>query len=204
MVRHLLAAVAAVLVSAPALAHHPMGGTTPSTLMEGLLSGLGHPILGLDHLAFILAAGLLAAPRRRGLVLPLAFVAASFAGSLLHLAEIGLPGGEYLIAGSVILMGLLLTSARRLGDGPFAAILALAGLLHGHALAEAIFGAEATPLVAYLGGLAVIEYAVAAAVVIAWRLLAPVWLGALPRFSRFAGAGIAALGAVFLVLNIAG
>lgn len=204
MVRLLLAAVAAVLVSAPAFAHHPMGGTTPSTLMEGLLSGFGHPILGLDHFAFILAAGLLAAPRRRGLVLPLAFVAASFAGSLLHLAEIGLPGGEYLIAGSVILMGLLLTSARRIGDGLFAAILAFAGLLHGHALAEAIFGAEATPLVAYLGGLAVIEYAIAAAVVIVWRLLAPVWLGTLPRFSRVAGAGIAALGAVFLVLNIAG
>lgn len=199
----LVAALAVGLVSLPAFAHHPMGGSTPATLMEGVLSGIGHPMLGLDHLAFILAAGLLAAPRARGLVLPLAFVAGSFAGSLAHLAGIGLPGGEYLIAGSVIVMGALLASARRIEDAPFAALIGLAGLLHGHALAESIFGAEATPLVAYLSGLAVTEYAIAAAVVLAWRLLAPV-LGGLPRFSRFAGAGLAGLGAVFLALNLAG
>ena len=204
MVRLLLAAIAVLSVSAPALAHHPMGGTTPSTLMEGLLSGFGHPVLGFDHFAFILAAGLLAAPRTRALLLPIAFVGGSFAGSLLHLQGVDLPGGEFLIAGSVILMGLLLASARRIDDGLFAGLLGLAGLLHGHALAEAIFGAEATPLIAYLGGLAVTEYAISAAVVIGWRLLAPVWLGALPRFSRFAGAGVAAIGAVFLALNVAG
>lgn len=205
MVRFLLLiAVAALSVSAPALAHHPMGGATPATLTEGLLSGVGHPILGLDHFAFIIAVGLLAAPRRRALLLPLAFVVGSFAGSLLHLGQISLPGGEYLIAGSVILMGLLLASGRRIEDGFFAGILGLAGLLHGHALAESIFGAEATPLVAYLGGLAVTEYAIAAGVVVAWRLLAPVWIGSLPRFSRFAGAGVAAIGAAFLALNVAG
>ncbi len=200
----LLTGAAILLVSAPAFAHHAMGGATPATLMQGLLSGFGHPVLGLDHFAFILAAGLLAAPRTRALLLPIAFVVGSFAGSLLHLQGVALPGGEFLIAGSVILMGLLLASGRRIGDGLFAGLLGLAGLLHGHALAESIFGAEATPLVAYLGGLAVAEYAITAAVVIGWRLLAPVWLGGLPRFSRFAGAGVAAIGAIFLALNVAG
>lgn len=200
----LLAAIAAMSVSAPALAHHPMGGTTPATLAEGLLSGLGHPLLGLDHFAFIIAAGLLAAPRRRALLLPAAFVAGSFAGALLHLGAVVLPGGEYLIAGSVILMGLLLASGGRIDDPGFAACLGLAGLLHGHALAESIFGAEATPLVAYLGGLAVAEYAIAAAVIGVWRLAAAAWPGTLPRVSRFAGAGVAAIGAAFLVLHAAG
>ena len=41
--------------SGVAIAHHPMGGNTPSTLWEGLLSGVGHPIIGFDHLAFIVA-----------------------------------------------------------------------------------------------------------------------------------------------------
>ena len=27
-----------------------MGGKTPSTFAEGLLSGLGHPVIGPDHL----------------------------------------------------------------------------------------------------------------------------------------------------------
>ena len=45
----------------PALAHHPMGGRMPATFTDGLLSGLGHPIIGLDHLAAVLAIGCLAA-----------------------------------------------------------------------------------------------------------------------------------------------
>lgn len=205
MFRSITAAMAvfAALAASPAFAHHPMGGTTPSTLTEGLLSGFGHPILGFDHFVFILAAGLLAAPRMRsGLILPLAFVLGSFVGSLLHLGGIDLPGGELLISGSVILLGYLLVSPRSIGDGLFAAILALAGLLHGHALAEAIFGAEATPLVAYLAGLAVTQYLIAAAVVVVWRKFAIA--NTLPRFNRFAGAGVAMVGAVFLALNFAG
>ncbi|WP_341912658.1 HupE/UreJ family protein [Ferrovibrio terrae] len=198
----LAAVTLALAYAAPALAHHPMGGVTPSTLSEGLLSGFGHPILGFDHFVFILAAGLLAAPRARGLLLPLAFVVGSFAGSLLHLGSITIPGGEYLIAGSVILLGFLLLSPRAINDGLFAAILAVAGLLHGHALAEAIFGAEATPLVAYLAGLAVTQYLIAAAVVLAWRKITVI--NSLPQFNRIAGAGVAAVGAVFLALNIAG
>ncbi|PKO63289.1 MAG: urease accessory protein UreJ, partial [Betaproteobacteria bacterium HGW-Betaproteobacteria-17] len=41
-----------LVASTSALAHHPMGGMTPQTLSQGLLSGLGHPVIGLDHLAF--------------------------------------------------------------------------------------------------------------------------------------------------------
>jgi len=32
-----------------------MGGKTPSTFADGILSGLGHPIIGPDHLAFLIA-----------------------------------------------------------------------------------------------------------------------------------------------------
>ncbi|MEZ0305981.1 MAG: HupE/UreJ family protein [Hyphomicrobiaceae bacterium] len=200
----LVVGLMALFTAAPALAHHPMGGTTPATLMEGLLSGFGHPILGFDHFVFIIAAGLLAAPRARGLLLPVAFVIGSFVGSLLHIRSVDLPGGELLIAGSVLLMGYLLVSQRSIGDNLFAVILAVAGLLHGHALAEAIIGAEATPLVAYLGGLALTQYLIAAAVVVAWRALVRRNAALPPRLSRIAGAGVAAVGAFFLVFNITG
>jgi hypothetical protein len=56
----------AMLLATPASAHHAMGGATPSNLWEGLLSGLAHPVIGLDHLAFVIAAGLIAAVHRRG------------------------------------------------------------------------------------------------------------------------------------------
>jgi urease accessory protein len=40
-----IAAIAMVVTMAaePAWAHHVMGGNMPETLMQGLLSGLGHP-----------------------------------------------------------------------------------------------------------------------------------------------------------------
>jgi urease accessory protein len=201
------AAIAALLVSAqaaPAFAHHAMGGQLPNTFMTGLLSGIGHPIIGLDHLASILAAGLLAAPRTRGLFLPLAFVLASLAGVVVHLNGIDLPGGEILVATSVVLLGVLLLVPRRIDDGLFAAILALAGLFHGYAFGESIVGAEATPLGSYLAGLAIVQYGIAAGVVLVWRKLGETAGDRLPRLSRYAGAGVAVVGAVFLALNVVG
>ena len=50
-----------------ALAHHGIDGRTPTTFAEGLISGLAHPVLGLDHLVFLLAAGLAAGALRLGL-----------------------------------------------------------------------------------------------------------------------------------------
>lgn len=188
--------------AAPAFAHHVMGGRMPDTMATGLLSGLGHPIIGLDHLAFILAAGLLAAPRTRGLVLPLAFVVASFLGSVLHLTGADLPAGEILVSASVLLLGALLVLQARINDGLFAAILGVAGLFHGYAFGESIFGAEQTPLVSYLAGLGIIEYVLAAGTVLAWRALARRNATLLPQLSRVAGAAVAMVGAFFLVMSV--
>jgi urease accessory protein len=47
-----------------ALAHHPFGGNTPSNVVEAFLSGMGHPIIGVDDFAFVVASGLLAVQLR--------------------------------------------------------------------------------------------------------------------------------------------
>ena len=52
-----LSTVLTFAASAPAHAHHMLGGRTPVTFMQGLLSGLGHPVIGIDHLAFVVAMG---------------------------------------------------------------------------------------------------------------------------------------------------
>ena len=71
-------ALAVALVAAPSqsFAHHVMGGGVPDTLMSGLLSGFGHPIIGIDHLAFIVLVGISAAFTTRRLLTPLVFIAA--------------------------------------------------------------------------------------------------------------------------------
>jgi urease accessory protein len=190
--------IAALLALAPlpALAHHPMGGAVPATLWEGFASGIGHPVIGPDHLAFLLAAGVLAAtlPARRGLLAILAFVAGGFAGSLAHVAGIGFGPVEALVALSLVAAGLAL-----LWRGVPAALLpaafVLAGLVHGHAFAEAIIGAEPTPLVAYLGALAMMQAGVAIVAMLGAARVAAAGHGAGLR--RAAGVAGLALGVAF-------
>jgi urease accessory protein len=159
-----VAAFALLLVSftVPAFAHHAMGGQLPSTFAEGFLSGLGHPVIGLDHLAFIVAAGVIAGIAGLGLWMPVVFVVASILGVSIHLQEVNLPAVELLIALSVVVIGILLAGDwSKLGRGAWAAIFAAAGLLHGYAYGESIVGAEPAPLWAYLAGLAIIQSAIA-------------------------------------------
>jgi urease accessory protein len=147
------------LLPLPAAAHHPMDGAMPQTLWQGFASGIGHPVIGLDHLAFLLAAGVLAAalPRSQALRAVAGFLAAGMAGLALHMAGIGIGMTEALVAASVLLAGLALLIAKRVSARALLLGFALAGLFHGHAFAEAVIGAEATPIIAYLAGLAVIQ-----------------------------------------------
>lgn len=193
MVLRLVAMLA--LAPLPALAHHPMGGEMPSTLWQGFASGIGHPVIGPDHLAFLLAAGVLAATlgARGGTLAVLAFVAGGLGGSLAHVGGIGFGPVEALVALSLVTVGLALLW-HGLPVAAVAAGFALAGLVHGHAFAEAIIGAETTPLVAYLAALALTQAAIGLGAMLLARRI-----GAEARWLRLpVGAAATIAGAVFL------
>ena len=181
----------------PAFAHHPMGGVTPSTFAEGLLSGIGHPIIGLDHLAFVIGVGLLALMLGHRHTLPLAFIGATIAGVAVHLAAISLPAVETIIALSVLLIGVVAISGKTLPVALLAAMFAVAGLFHGFAYGEAIFGAETTPLLAYFLGFAVIQYVIAVGVGYAVQGFADLTEKATTNI-RIAGGMVAGVGLVFV------
>ncbi|MBW4539052.1 MAG: HupE/UreJ family protein [Myxacorys chilensis ATA2-1-KO14] len=145
----------------PAAAHHLMGGKMPSNGWEGFLSGLGHPIIGLDHLASIVAVGLLSALYSRGWRLPIFFLVSAMIGTGTHLLKLNLPAPESVIALSVIAFGVILVLGKQLSFASLASLFAIAGLFHGYAYGESIFGAEPSPLVAYLIGFTVIQAAIA-------------------------------------------
>src|ERR1700681_713252 len=147
------------LAAAPASAHHVMGGKTPSTFMDGLLSGLGHPVIGPEHLAFLLAVGVVVGSCGLSLALPAVFVAATALGVTLHLTGIVVPGAEIAVALSVLLAGYLLARGRTLSTLAWSALFGAAGVLHGYAFGESIVGAESTPLGAYLAGLIIVQSA---------------------------------------------
>jgi urease accessory protein len=194
--RGFLIALLAALFSmsaGPVLAHHVMGGAMPQTWAQGFLSGLGHPVIGLDHLAAILGVGLLAALTGQGLVLVILFSASMIGGVGLHLLRLDIPAAELLVALATLALGVLVLG-RGLSRLAAPILVAAAGIVHGYALGESIVGAEPTPLYAYLAGLFVIQTLVsAAALFLARRLSTPAWA------LRLAGAAIVTAGAAFAV-----
>ncbi|MEA2953017.1 MAG: urease accessory protein [Alphaproteobacteria bacterium] len=188
------------LLAEPAAAHHVMGGRMATTFGEGFLSGLGHPILGLDHLAAIVAVGCIAASQMRGAMLVVGFVIAMMAGTAAHVGEATIPASEILVALSVIVLGLVML-LRSLSSAMALTLFALAGFFHGYALGESIAGAEPTPLYAYLAGLAIIQSGIALAAMTAVRRST-----ARPAFEpaklRLIGAGIVGIGLAVLAQQI--
>ena len=120
-----------------------MGGKVPVTFMQGLLSGLAHPIIGLDHFAAVVGVGILAALLGRGVRPVLAFSAAMILGVVLHLASANIPAAELLVGLSTLLIGGLVALRLSLGMLPAAVLFAAAGVVHGYALGKSIVGAEA-------------------------------------------------------------
>jgi urease accessory protein len=132
--------------AAPALAHHvaDLSALRP-TVANGILSGLAHPVLGPDHLLFLLALSLVGLQRRLRWALGLLVV--GLLGSASGLIWPGLPGAEILVAATLVVEALVLL--RRLP----ALTLLPAMALHGYVLSGPVFGWSTMPLTAYGFGL---------------------------------------------------
>lgn len=190
----------ALFSAAPASAHHVMDGQMPRTFVQGLLSGVGHPIVGLDHFAFIVGVGIVAAIAGLGWMLPALFVGFMCAGLGLHLASVDIPASEMLVALTVVLIGAAIAWHRSGGSRWVeGGLFAVAGTVHGYALAETIVGAEPTPLLAYIIGLVVVQLAVAGGAYLGVRAMPGRDLGQHSAAVRAAGLAILAVGACFAV-----
>jgi urease accessory protein len=115
------------------------------TPLTGLLSGLAHPVLGPDHLLFLLALSLVGLGQRASWMLGL--LAVGLGGSVLGLALPGLPLAEALVSFSLVVVALVLLGRldRRLLLPAFA--------LHGYVLSAAVLGWNPAPIGLYLVGL---------------------------------------------------
>jgi urease accessory protein len=187
-----------VLTTSTASAHHLMGGKIPATFAEGILSGVGHPIIGPDHLAFLLALGIAVGVSRLSFVNPFLFLVAMACGVAAHVAAVTIPAAELIVALSVLVAGLLLVVDRRIPTGGWIGLFVIAGFFHGYAYGESIYGAEPTPLVAYLVGLVAVQTMLTVGVAFLTRAI---WTlsGIAPRL---AGAAICGVGFTVFVAQI--
>ena len=192
------AALGFFLTVGTASAHHLMGGKIPSTFAEGILSGVGHPIIGPDHFAFLLAMGIAVGVAGLSFVNLFLFLVAMAWGVATHVSAATVLFAELIVALSVLVAGILLVLERRVPAVWWMALFLIAGFFHGYAYGESIYGAEATPLAAYLVGLVAVQTTLALSVALVTRA---VWT--LPGVApRLAGAAICGVGFTVLVAQI--
>ena len=189
--------IAASAISTGASAHTG----AESHIHNSFLSGLAHPLFGLDHLAAMVAVGLWSALAARSagrsagrdlLWGPVGFAAMLLVGAVMGLQGVALPAVEPMIAASLLVTGLLVVSRLRvpglvaaLGVGVFAVF---HGVAHGYELAGGdsawwtLAGMLTATVLLHSAGLAV-----------GWALrYRHGWL------ARAAGAGVAAFGGALL------
>lgn len=184
-----LVAVAAFAWASPALAHAAGGAA------GGFLSGFRHPISGPDHVLAMVAVGLWGAQLGSPAIwsLPIAFPMMMAVGGMLGLMGVPLPGIEYGIATSAILLGAAVAFEARPPLGAAAAAVGFFAIFHGHA-----HGTELPP------GADALAYSLGFVIATGCLHAAGIAIGVIRQRSwgrlllRLAGAGIALGGAVFL------
>jgi urease accessory protein len=121
-----------LLLAAGAASGHIEGGHVGD---GGLLTGLYHPISGLDHVVAMVAVGLWGAQLGVPAIwlLPVAFPLVMALGGLAGVTGLPLPGIEVGIALSGVVLGLLVALAARPPLSVALLLIAAFAILHGHA-----------------------------------------------------------------------
>ena len=186
--------LAATAATTGAMAHTgaDVGAHTHIAFMDGLL----HPLTGLDHLAAMLAVGLWSAltARRAGADMlwgPLAFAGMLLVGAVLGLLGVAIPAVEPMIAASLLVTGLLVSSRMHV-PGLLAVVLVggfavFHGVAHGYELSG-----QASAVSTLAGMLCATVFLHATGLAIGWALRTSVWV------PRVAGTAVAVLGVSLL------
>ena len=117
------------LLAIPAWAHEQSGQAA------GFVTGLLHPVSGLDHVLAMVAVGLWGAQLGAPAIwlLPVTFPIAMALGGLLGLLGVPLPCVEVGIAASAVLLGAMVATESRPPLALAAALVAFFAVFHGHA-----------------------------------------------------------------------
>ncbi len=184
-----IAFLAGALLAMPAWAHGQQGQAA------GFLTGLQHPVSGLDHVLAMVAVGLWGAQLGAPAIwlLPVTFPLVMACGGFLGLLGVPLPGVEIGIAASAILLGAMVATQARPPLWLAATAVAFFAVFHGHA--------HGTELPAGQSGLL---YSVGFVAATGCLHATGIAIGLVHRWQwgrialRIAGAAVAAAGVVFL------
>ncbi len=127
--REALLTLLLVLAAVPAFAHEQSGQAA------GFLTGLKHPVSGLDHVLAMISVGLWGAQLGSPAVwlLPVVFPMVMAFGGFLGLLGVPLPGTEVGIALSAILLGIMVAIEAKPPVWAAATLVGFFGIFHGYA-----------------------------------------------------------------------
>jgi urease accessory protein len=100
-----------------------------------LMTGLMHPVFGLDHLVAMISVGVVSAQLGGASIwrVPAAFVGAMAAAGALGVLQVGVPHAELGITASVLVLGMSIVLAHRdMAPWPIIALVLFFGSLHGY------------------------------------------------------------------------
>ena len=80
---------------------------------HGLISSIGHPILGFDHLFFIIGVGILCLLAKKIFLGPMSFIIGILAGLFIIISGYNLLLVEFIIAISLLLIGVFIISGNK-------------------------------------------------------------------------------------------
>jgi len=132
--QRIFARVAALLFTAGFLAQ-PTYAHVEEGAAAGFVTGLRHPVSGLDHVLAMIAVGLWGAQLGAPAVwlLPVTFPMMMAMGAMLSLLGVPIPGTEIGIAASAILLGAAVMSEMRPRLAVAAVLIAFFAIFHGYA-----------------------------------------------------------------------
>lgn len=177
-----------LLIPQAALAHN-IGGS-------GILSGITHPLFGLDHLLAMVAVGVISTQMGGKAIwkVPATFVLFMVIGGFLAILGLGLPGVEIGIALSVLVLGVVIAFSKKIPGIWAIVFVALFAIFHGHAHGEEM------PVIANAG-----LYAIGFVTSTTLLHVSGVLIGLFAKKTaitlkllQFAGAGVGTMGFMFL------
>ena len=186
-VTKLLMTVGLMLTASVAVAHPGHGEHT-----GGFLSGLLHPMMGLDHLLAMAAIGFWSMRQSAGMKrsAPLFVVGGMIGGAAIAWAGVSLAGIETGIAMSVLLAGVLIATMAKLPTAIGGSLVALFMLTHGYA--HGVEMTAGTSLISYMLGFVIATLAIT----FVGRGLGAAMMKADNRITRAMGGVIAVIGGV--------
>ena len=166
----------------------------------GFLSGLYHPVLGFDHLLAMLCVGIVSAQigGRAIWTVPLTFVTVMGIGGFLGMQNVPIPGVEFGIALSVLILGIAVARGKKIHTVIAHVGVAFFAIFHGHAHGEEM-PAMADPVifsVGFLLGTAAIHLSGVSIGLVSARIKDGT------QALRYVGAGIAGIGVYIIHILI--